>query len=611
MEAGNSRSDPLVIVVTEMFITEENTGRWRLQKSNAKDERGQIHCYSKMSSDEGGVSSPVLPKDSDRGSSVSSELQDEYEELLRYAVVTPKFEAAAFRQTQLTLQQSADRRVSVALGDILSEHSEGSVSEHIDGSSSVRALESDRATPLETEPGASGGNDRAVSTPVESEVESERALSWRPGNSSPDPLVTVVTERFIAEENMGRMENILDTWSENLKLNQVNVMAELRKWKVAFMEQHRLELMKDRERHAEMSSLKELLHTYETSNQRKDQVISTLTTRVQKEREKVEMMRTFTQWRLQQSNARDEARGCKVAEQHHRLQLKRKVWVAWHSLIQSKWKEQVERACQARAEEVCVRLSADYDAKLAEHMEALERARVEIRRLQVERERYEESTRKAFMRGVCALNIEAMSMFHRVDDRQERDLPTPRDEPCSSSSVHFQAPPATSSRFSPVPSDSPAPPAPPPGQCDLEDMFMLGSGPGPSRAEGPSSTTVVDSIQPPGSAASSHRQGGTAVVTSAQQKAAKTITARITGRPDTGKASRGSSQLAVMGVSPPMSSIIVERHHPVTQLTVGQATAAKFPRSSQSIVGPSGSRGFSHKARAHTSSLIHSIKVVE
>lgn len=56
------------------------------------------------------------------------------------------------------------------------------------------------------------------------------------------------------------------------------------------------------------------------------------------------------------------------------------------------------------------------------------------------------------------------------------------------------------------------------------------------------------------------------VVTSAQQKAGRTITARITGRSDLGQKNRISSSLAVMGVSPPMSSVVVEKHHPVTQV---------------------------------------------
>ncbi|XP_064152859.1 centrosomal protein POC5 isoform X3 [Anguilla rostrata] len=584
-----------------------------------------------MSSDEGEVSSPVLPKDSDRGSSVSSELQDEYEELLRYAVVTPRFDAAAFRQSQLSMQQSVDGRVSAAVGDAPSErshelrdalsvHSHGSVSETEDRKSSDQEPELTRASPMKSDPGASGVDDVSEKSPVESEAESERGFARSGRSSSPELLVSMVTEMFVTEENLGRMENILDTWSNNLK---VNVMDELRKWKVTFVEQHRLELRKEKEKHAahvagltaETDGLKELLNTYETSNQRKDQVISTLMQRVERERERVEMMRTFTRWRLQQSNARDEAHGWRLAEQHHRLQLKRKVWAGWHSLIQSRWRERVERACQARAEEVCVRLSADYDAKLAEAREALERARVEIRRLQQERERYEESMRKAFMRGVCALNIEAMSMFHVPDDRQERDVPTPREEPGSSSSVRFQAPPTSSVRFSPAPSESPPPP---PLQSDSEDMFVSqsGSAAGPSRTDGLPSTTVVDSVLPPGGTVTSHRQvapplqPSAHMVTSGQQKAAKTITARVTGRADLGKAGRVSTQLAVMGVAPPMSSVIVERHHPVTQLTVGQATAARFPRPSPSA-GPPSSRSFPHRARGPSASQINSIIVVE
>lgn len=61
-------------------------------------------------------------------------------------------------------------------------------------------------------------------------------------------------------------------------------MAELRKWKMAFVEQYRLEMMKEREKHAahivginaEMNNLKDLLNTYQISNQRKDEVSNTL-----------------------------------------------------------------------------------------------------------------------------------------------------------------------------------------------------------------------------------------------------------------------------------------------------------------------------------------------
>lgn len=61
-----------------------------------------------------------------------------------------------------------------------------------------------------------------------------------------------------------------------------------------------------------------------------------------------------------------QALASQAARQHYNMQLKKKVWLGWHSLVQKHWKVKVEQACQARAEEVCTRLSADYEAKLAE-----------------------------------------------------------------------------------------------------------------------------------------------------------------------------------------------------------------------------------------------------
>lgn len=47
-------------------------------------------------------------------------------------------------------------------------------------------------------------------------------------------------------------------------------------------------------------------------------------------------------------------------------------------------------------------------------------ARTEIALLHAERERYEETMKKAFMRGVCALNLEAMSMFRKGEEGGRR-----------------------------------------------------------------------------------------------------------------------------------------------------------------------------------------------
>lgn len=421
------------------------------------------------------------------------------------------------------------------------------------------------------------------------------------------------------------MEGILDTWSNNLKSN---VMSELRKWKLAFVEQYRLEIIKEREKHAahiaginaEMDSLKDLLSTYQISNQRKDEVIVNLTRAVDRQRERLELQRSFTHWRLQHCAAKEEAQASKLANQHYQLQLKKKVWAAWHSLIRRGWQEKAERTGRARAEEVCLQLSSDYEARLGEHVEALQKAQAEIQRLHREKERYEDSMKKAFMRGVCALNIEALSMFHTADTgRQEHDAPLPRDEPSSSSVASRPLFTASSAHLSPVSMETPVQLVHSRPNTDNTEADQLSSQPvcgtGVSRTDALPSTTMLNSALASGGITNSIRQlpqTSVRTVTAAQQKASKTVTARITGRSELAKTGRNPNNPHVMGVVPPMSSVMVERHHPVTQVTIGQATAAKFPRPAPQSHSVSSTKS-SSRPRGQPSSAfhIHSIKVVD
>ncbi|KAL6114328.1 poc5 [Pungitius sinensis] len=566
-----------------------------------------------MSSDEE-PSTPVLPKDSDPGSSVSSDLQDEYEELLRYAVVTPKLDRFTSPHSQRPSHLPAASRTSQRKEDTKSLRPADTATEAKDGGHSSRSVRSSQVSPLleaSTRLRASHAEDTAGRScsrlSVLSNAPSDRlqTVSERSRPSSPHQLDSVVTEMFISEENICRIENILDMWSNNLKSN---VLTELRKWKLACMEQHQLEMRKEKERYAtqsadlrtEIDSLKGLLNTYETSNQRKDEVIMNLSKVLDRNKEKHEKMRAFTHWRIQHCEAKEEAHAAQVARQHYHLQLKKKVWLGWQSLIQKHWKVKVERSCRARAEEVCTRLSTEYEAKLAEHCEAIEKAQAEIQRLRLERERSEESMKKAFMRGVCALNMEALGMFQTTEGQpsvQEQHDNLPPQEEYSATSGQLQPFPISATQFSPVYFDRPDP-------SHSQAEHMMGFGAPASRAEAIAPTTAVHGPLP---MASSQKQVSGRVVTASQQKASKTVTARITARPDTGKAARVNLQ--VTSVAPPMSSVIVERHHPVTQLTIGQATASKFPRSSQQ--GQSSTRGRS-SSRAHSSTChAHSIKVVD
>lgn len=64
--------------------------------------------------------------------------------------------------------------------------------------------------------------------------------------------------------------------------------------------------------HNEMEGLKELLHTYEQSIERKDQVISNLTRAMQQQRDRFEMLKTFCEWKIRHNDVKREVCNCQI-----------------------------------------------------------------------------------------------------------------------------------------------------------------------------------------------------------------------------------------------------------------------------------------------------------
>ena len=54
-----------------------------------------------------------------------------------------------------------------------------------------------------------------------------------------------------------------------------------------------------------------------------------------------------------------------LARQHRQYKLLRLTFNAWHALIENKWRDRVENACKAKAQEVCLNLTEKYEAELA------------------------------------------------------------------------------------------------------------------------------------------------------------------------------------------------------------------------------------------------------
>ncbi|XP_032191825.1 centrosomal protein POC5 isoform X6 [Mustela erminea] len=377
-----------------------------------------------MSSDEEKGSLPVLQNDSERGSSVSSDLQEEYEELLRYTIVTPNIESGALQPCHSKGEVVPDVRVPTIIDNTLHNQAGNSPVVRETRMEVGKGCDLNISSHSKTDGSSPVSSPRKPSHPVMDFFSSNLlgdSSSPASISSHADVHEIVVSDFLISDENLQKMENVLDLWSSGLK---TNIISELSKWRLNFIDWHRMEMKKEKEKHAahlkqlcnQINSLKELQKAYEVSIGRKDEVISSLSHAIGKQKERIELMRTFFHWRIGHVKCRQDAYEGKLADQYFQRTLLKKVWKGWRSIVQKQWKDVVERACQARAEEVCVQISNDYEARVAVLSGALENAKAEIQRMQQEKEHFEDSMKKAFMRGVCALNLEAMTIFQNRGD---------------------------------------------------------------------------------------------------------------------------------------------------------------------------------------------------
>jgi hypothetical protein len=106
----------------------------------------------------------------------------------------------------------------------------------------------------------------------------------------------------------------------------------------------------------------------------------------------------------------------KIAEKYYQQRIKAKLFLNWHILLTNRHKLKVEKACRKKAEEICLDLANQYESKIKKLNEELKFSRDEIEKYKYEMGKYEENMKRALMRGVCALNLEAMSIFTSKDD---------------------------------------------------------------------------------------------------------------------------------------------------------------------------------------------------
>lgn len=162
----------------------------------------------------------------------------------------------------------------------------------------------------------------------------------------------------------------------------------------------------------ELDMSREKFKMSEINTLKKNEAIENLTKQLEKQREKAELQRVMMEWKFNKVETEREDFTSKLADKFYQQRLKMRALVSWHCYMNQRHKLKLEKACKKKAEEVCYDMATKYEARLKKMDEELAKARAEIDGYRDEMAKNEDYMKKALMRGVCALNMEAMSIFN-------------------------------------------------------------------------------------------------------------------------------------------------------------------------------------------------------
>lgn len=153
--------------------------------------------------------------------------------------------------------------------------------------------------------------------------------------------------------------------------------------------------------------------------------------------EKTIKLRALTQWRQATREKIEEKKLSKLSSMMYKRLLMRRYFNQWASAVKSKWKSKVEKGnfcniyhkwiwdqvvrkpcilvCKERATEICLKLKDELTSEINRLKCEVDNRDTIIGEMENKQQRYEEGLSKALMRGVCALNMEAMSVLNNPD----------------------------------------------------------------------------------------------------------------------------------------------------------------------------------------------------
>ncbi|CAF0893486.1 unnamed protein product [Didymodactylos carnosus] len=359
---------------------------------------------------------PHLPPDSP-GSAVSSRLQNEYDDILLRAVLIPTSYPDDLTNTNeipsaVNGRRTPTSRIEKTNIDLIDLNSP--TQQHTLENSRIR--DGPLNSLLSSMAATSAISMTDQQKRQQQQKENDEKIHIGGCGNSIDQHLARYSELIAVDMETKPLTEKMDHWYLDFKKSLTN---EIEKLRLQFLEEAQQTTLREKQKQAkeyirlnqDIKLMKDMLTKYELTIEQKDQAQTNLNKALNLLYSKTVGYRRYYEWRTTYADKRRQIFTEQLAKRYYEQKLKRQAMLKWKQMTERQWKQRFETACEKKAKDICLEIGNDYELKCTQLELQLVQANDEIARLKQDRDTQDETMKKAFMRGVCALNLEAMSVF--------------------------------------------------------------------------------------------------------------------------------------------------------------------------------------------------------
>lgn len=269
-------------------------------------------------------------------------------------------------------------------------------------------------------------NSRSYGQPIPSGSENQEGIFTRNTLESDDitarlqPLIPSGAPSFIANVFDKVIPELQQSLDAEYKRSQSKLESEHKARLQSLHSQHHHQQF---ELYEKVIALQDQVQKLEDELNTRNKIVDNLSAIVIRKMNERTISEVLAHWRQQCELRREEKKRLKMVEELHRRNTLRKYVNMWKNSIKSKWKAKVEKVCKERATEICIKLKDDLTCQINKLEQEVKTRDEILEKMEKKHGNVEENLSKALMRGICALNMEAMSVLQKpqVDGHQSID----------------------------------------------------------------------------------------------------------------------------------------------------------------------------------------------